>query len=61
MAPIYEFSCSACGKDFEIIMKPWDPVECVHCKAREVDKKFAVTAKHIWTCSTDGAMPKRGK
>ena len=59
--PIYEFECSACGKGFECLMKPFDPVQCTHCKSVKVDKKFAVTAKHIWNCSSEGAEPKRGK
>ena len=59
--PIFEFDCAACGKSFELIMKPWEPVECIHCKSIKVDKKFAVTAKHIWKCDSDGAEPKKGK
>jgi putative FmdB family regulatory protein len=67
--PIYEFSCLECGKDFESLMKPHDPIECPSCKTRvsyaveggSIVKKLSVTSKHVWGCSPDGAMPKRGK
>jgi putative FmdB family regulatory protein len=67
--PLYEFQCIACGKDFDSLMRPHEPVECPNCKARICEmneggvivRKFSVTSKHIWNCSSDGAMPKRGK
>lgn len=69
MVPIFEFQCLACGNDFDSLMRPVDPVECPRCKARICEmneggiivKKFSVTSSHIWGCSPDGAMPKRGK
>lgn len=67
--PIYEFICNECKHEFAPLMKPWEPVECPNCKARisemneggVITKKFSVTSKHVWGCSPDGAMPKRGK
>lgn len=33
--PIYEFHCRECGKNFESLSKPYEPIECAHCKMRE--------------------------
>jgi putative FmdB family regulatory protein len=30
--PLYDFECCECGKSFESISKPWDPVQCPHCR-----------------------------
>lgn len=38
--PIYEWTCSACGKDFESLSKPYEPVACPHCKAEGEHKKL---------------------
>jgi putative FmdB family regulatory protein len=69
MPPLYEFHCNECNHDFDSLMRPYDPVECPSCKARitemneggKITKKFSVTSSHVWNCSTDGAMPRRGK
>jgi putative FmdB family regulatory protein len=31
--PIYDFECmdEGCGKAFESLMKPYEPVKCPHC------------------------------
>lgn len=57
--PIYDYHCTACEKDFEIFMKPWEPVECPLCKCKAVNKKPCVAAGHVWKGSTEGVGPKR--
>jgi len=42
--PIYEFTCDACGKDFEKLFRSMTarrPPVCPHCASRNVHKKFS--------------------
>lgn len=43
--PIYEYSCSACGKSFEILQKIEDPApeSCQHCASGPVHKRMSRT------------------
>lgn len=67
--PIYCFECQNCDHRFESLMRPYDPVECPRCKARETEthnlgqiiRVPAVTSPHVWRGSSDGAMPKKGR
>ncbi|MBI5902115.1 MAG: zinc ribbon domain-containing protein [Deltaproteobacteria bacterium] len=38
--PIYEYRCTDCGKEFEVIQKFSDkPItDCVHCSGKKVEK-----------------------
>jgi putative FmdB family regulatory protein len=36
--PIYDFRCVDCLKTFESLMKPWEPVQCPHCRSQAVDR-----------------------
>ena len=52
--PIYEFTCEACAKDFETLVRSSDwegEVECPSCGSEEVDKRLSVFA----TASADGS------
>ncbi|HEX7654410.1 MAG TPA: zinc ribbon domain-containing protein [Verrucomicrobiae bacterium] len=44
--PIYEFSCSKCGKDSEILVRSasWSGTKCPHCGSEKISKKFSTFA-----------------
>ena len=45
--PIFEYKCSACGDDFELLV-PSDAEEaCPSCGSSRIDKKFSVFASHV--------------
>lgn len=59
--PIFEYKCSACGSDFEIIVFGNSSVSCPSCSSAEVVKKFSVfgmggadkqTASNCSSCKT---------
>lgn len=59
--PIYEFHCSECGRDFESLSKPYEPVECAFCKMRDgvVKKVSAWGAYSIKGDNSASETPKR--
>lgn len=40
--PIYEYTCTKCGKEFEKLVFGAQKVYCVACGSEEVKKKFSV-------------------
>ncbi len=43
--PIYEYTCSACGEDFEeLILGSRDEVTCPNCNSGKIKKKMSVFA-----------------
>ncbi|MBI5588631.1 MAG: zinc ribbon domain-containing protein [Deltaproteobacteria bacterium] len=46
--PIYEYRCTKCGKDFEVMQKFSDkPVEkCIHCSGK-VEKLISQSSFHL--------------
>jgi putative FmdB family regulatory protein len=44
--PIYEFHCSACKRDSEVLVRSseWQGTRCPHCGSTRLDKKFSVFA-----------------
>ncbi len=46
--PIYEYKCTDCGKEFEVIQKfSDDPLdECIHCSG-SVEKKISLSSFHL--------------
>jgi DNA-directed RNA polymerase subunit RPC12/RpoP len=44
---MYLMTCTHCGKSFESISKPVEPIECHYCKTRLVDGKACVGVKKI--------------
>ena len=46
--PIFEYKCSACGGDFELLVRSSDTdVACPECGSSRMDKKFSVFASHV--------------
>lgn len=40
--PIYEYRCSACGEEFELLVFGDKKVTCTKCGSEDVKKKFSV-------------------
>ncbi len=56
--PLYEYQCSACGKEFEQIVRLSEAhlnPACPSCKGEETHKKISVFAAHR-TSSTTASM-----
>ena len=49
--PLYEFSCSNCRKDFELLVRSsdWTGAACPHCGSHKLSKKFSVFASQSAT------------
>ena len=43
--PIFEYRCSACGNEFEILVLNSSPVcECPSCRSQEVEKLMSISS-----------------
>jgi putative FmdB family regulatory protein len=48
--PLYEFVCSKCEKDFELLVRTvnWHgDAECPHCGSKKLTKKLSVFASQV--------------
>jgi len=46
--PLYEYTCKACGRFFEILVRPGTEPACPSCQSRELERAlslFAVDSK----------------
>jgi putative FmdB family regulatory protein len=58
--PIYEFTCEACAKDFETLVRSSDwegEVECPSCGSEKLEKQLSVFAATSGDSSSVGDMP----
>lgn len=42
--PIYEYACSKCGKEFEMLVRSGTVPDCPSCHSTELEKKLSVFA-----------------
>ena len=42
--PIYEYSCSKCGHEFETLVRSSTVPDCPNCHSTELEKKLSVFA-----------------
>ena len=42
--PIFEYTCRACGREFEFIVRPGEPAACPSCSSQDLDKLLSVPA-----------------
>jgi putative FmdB family regulatory protein len=42
--PIYEYACSACGQEFETLVRNGATPECPNCHSKDLAKKLSVFA-----------------
>jgi len=51
--PIYEYHCSGCGTDFELLVRGGTIVKCPSCEARKVERRISVPARPAGAPATD--------
>jgi putative FmdB family regulatory protein len=56
--PIYEYTCSSCNAEFELLLRGSEQPSCPSCGKRKLEKKFSVPAAHT-TSSAESACPAR--
>lgn len=39
--PIYEYQCTACNKEFELLVKNNSDISCSFCGSRDISKKIS--------------------
>jgi putative FmdB family regulatory protein len=42
--PLYEYSCKACGKDFELLVRHDTIAKCPECESTEIEKLLSLPA-----------------
>ncbi|HEX7054948.1 MAG TPA: zinc ribbon domain-containing protein [Burkholderiales bacterium] len=60
--PIYEYSCRACGHEFETLVRAAETPSCAKCESADLEKKLSVfsaqggapEAPAVGPCSTCG-------
>jgi putative FmdB family regulatory protein len=40
--PIYEYACSACGREFEALVRSHTPPGCPQCRSTQLQKRLSV-------------------
>ncbi len=53
--PIFEYKCSACGGDFELLVHSDTKIACPECGSAQIGKKLSLFASHV--SHTDTAEP----
>jgi putative FmdB family regulatory protein len=43
--PIFEYACSACGNEFETLVRSGSTPDCPSCHSTKLDKKLSATAR----------------
>jgi putative FmdB family regulatory protein len=55
--PLYEFNCSKCDKDFELLVRSsnWEgEAACPHCDSKKLSKKLSVFASSVASATSAG-------
>jgi putative FmdB family regulatory protein len=52
--PIYEYTCSTCEHDFEILLRGSERASCPECGGDRLEKQFSVPAAHTGSA---GSLP----
>ena len=42
--PIFEYTCTSCGHEFETLVRNGDTPDCPDCHSQKLDKKLSVFA-----------------
>jgi putative FmdB family regulatory protein len=52
--PIYNYRCTACGSEFEQLVRSDTKVACPECRGRKVDRLMSLTARPASTGRASG-------
>jgi putative FmdB family regulatory protein len=44
--PLYDFSCSACGHEFEALVRGSKQPSCPECKSEQLERKMSMPTMH---------------
>ena len=56
--PIYEYTCSDCNEEFELLIRGSEKPRCPSCGKTKLQKKFSVSAAHTHAAA-ESACPAR--
>ncbi len=45
--PIFEYGCTSCGKDFELLVRSDTRIACPACGGEKLAKKLSLFASHV--------------
>lgn len=45
--PLYEYTCTKCHRDFELLVRGQETPECPTCGSHKLEKQLSVPAAHI--------------
>jgi len=52
--PLYEYHCRECGREFEVLVRGSEQIECPHCHSAKLEKLLSVPAA---PSSSDRSLP----
>ncbi len=56
--PIYEYQCTSCGKEFELLVRGSSPApQCPSCSSSDLHKKLSAFATMTSTASAQAELP----
>lgn len=58
--PLYEYTCRACGKECELLVRGDEKPVCPHCASRKLDKLLSVVSGHVAGSRGADAAPVAG-
>ena len=58
--PLYEYACSTCANQFEVLVRSSDMPECPACHGTALERKLSVFAAHTGGAPTRKTFPSPG-
>lgn len=55
--PIYEYACSACGREFELLVRSDTVAQCPACQSTKLEKRLSVFATATASGSATPNLP----
>ena len=58
--PLFEYTCTACESDFELLIRNSETPACPECHSSRLEKRFSIPAAHSGTRSSPNDLPLSG-